>query len=73
MDQAASKLTVSFEEPLWVGVYERERKKNDNFYCGRKNVKKSTEGDSSLCFSNALDLTDNKKRLCLSINKNIAS
>lgn len=59
MDTVSSKLTVMFEEPFWIGLYERE-------YGGRYEVCKITFGPESKDYEVYAFLLDNMQRLVFS-------
>ena len=59
MDTVSSKLTVMFEEPFWIGLYERE-------YVGRYEVCKITFGPEPKDYEVYAFLLDNMQRLVFS-------
>lgn len=59
MDTVSSKLTVMFEEPFWIGLYERE-------YGGRYEVCKITLGPEPKDYEVYAFLLDNRQRLVFS-------
>ena len=59
MDTVSSKLTVMFEEPFWIGLYERE-------YGGRYEVCKITFGPEPKNYEVYAFLLDNRQRLVFS-------
>lgn len=59
MDTVSSKLTVMFEEPFWIGLYERE-------YGGRYEVCKITFGPEPKDYEVYAFLLDNRQRLVFS-------
>ena len=59
MDTVSSKLTVMFEEPFWIGLYERE-------YGGRYGVCKITFGPEPKDYEVYAFLLDNRQRLVFS-------
>ncbi len=59
MDTVSSKLTVMFEEPFWIGLYERE-------YGGRYEVCKITFGPEPKDYEVYAFLLDNRQRLIFS-------
>lgn len=59
MDTVSSKLTVMFEEPFWIGLYERE-------YGGRYEVCKITFGPEPKDYEVYAFLLDNMQRLVFS-------
>ena len=59
MDTVSSKLTVMFEEPFWIGLYERE-------YGGRYEVCKITFGPEPKDYEVYVFLLDNRQRLVFS-------
>ena len=59
MDTVSSKLTVMFEEPFWIGLYERE-------YGGRYGVCKITFGPEPKDYEVYVFLLDNRQRLVFS-------
>lgn len=59
MDTVSSKLTVMFEEPFWIGLYERE-------YGGRYEVCKITFGPEPKDYEVYVFLLDNMQRLVFS-------
>ncbi len=59
MDTVSSKLTVMFEEPFWIGLYERE-------YGGRYEVCKITFGPEPKDYEVFAFLLDNRQRLVFS-------